>query len=77
MVWYPEHQVKGRTSGAQESIRNNLWNKSYQILMEKMVELLVQDTTIIDLPARCVGQNINLVGTYIIDLGKVPTIIYA
>ena len=31
----------------------------------------------IDLPARCVGQNINLVGTYIIDLGKVPTIISA
>ena len=23
MVWYLEHQVKGRTSGAQESIRNN------------------------------------------------------
>ena len=45
--------------------------------MEKMVEWLIQDTTIIDLPARCVGQNINLVGTYIIDLGKVPTIISA
>ena len=68
---------KGRTSEAQKSIRNNLWNKSYQILMEKMVELLVQNTTIIDLPARCVGQNINLVGTYIIDPGKVPTIISA
>ena len=68
---------KGRTSEAQKSIRNNLWNKSYQILMEKMVELLIQDTTIIDLPARCVGQNINLVGTYIIDLGNVPAIISA
>ena len=45
--------------------------------MEKMVELLVQDTTIIDLPARCVGQNINLVRTYIIDLGDVPAIISA
>ena len=45
--------------------------------MEKMVDLLNQDTTMIDLPARCVGQNINLVGTYIIDLGKVPTIISA
>ena len=42
--------------------------------MEKMVELLVQDTTIVDLLARCVGQNINLVGTYNIDLGNVPTI---
>ena len=39
--------------------------------------MLIQDTTIIDLPARCVGQNINLVRTYIIDLGKVPTIISA
>ena len=45
--------------------------------MEKMVDLLNQDTTMIDLPARCVGQNINLVGTYITDLGKVPTIISA
>ena len=27
----------------------------------------------IDLPARCVGQNINLVGAYIIGLGKAPT----
>ena len=45
--------------------------------MEKMVELLIQDTTIIDLPTRCVGQNINLVGTYIIDLGNVPAIISA
>ena len=45
--------------------------------MEKMVELLVQNTTIIDLPARCVSQNINLVGTYIIDLGNVPAIISA
>ena len=45
--------------------------------MEKMVDLLNQDTTMIDLPARCVGQNINLVGTYIIDLGEVPTIISA
>ena len=31
----------------------------------------------IDLPARCVGQNVSLVGAYIIDLGKVPTIISA
>ena len=45
--------------------------------MEKMVKLLNQEATIIHLPARCVGQNINLVGTYIIDLGKVPTIISA
>lgn len=45
--------------------------------MEKMVKLLNQDTTIIDLPARCVGQNINLAGTYIIDLLIVPTIIPA
>ena len=68
---------KGQTSEAQKSIRNNLWNKSYQILMEKMVELLIQDIIIIDLPARCVGQNINLFGTYIIDLGNVPAIISA
>jgi hypothetical protein len=45
--------------------------------MEKMVKMLNQDTTMIDLPARCASQNINLVGTYIIDLGKVPTIISA
>ena len=45
--------------------------------MEKMVELLIQDTTKIDLLTRCVGQNINLVGIYIIDLGNVPTIISA
>ena len=45
--------------------------------MEKMVDLLNQNTTMIDLPARCVGQNINLVGTYIIGLGKVSTIISA
>ena len=45
--------------------------------MEKMDKLLIQDTIIIDLPAKCVGQNINLAGTYIIDLGKVPTIISA
>ena len=38
--------------------------------MEKMVDLLIQDTTMIDLPARCVGQNINLARAYIIDLGK-------
>ena len=38
--------------------------------MEKTDKLLNQDTTMIDLPARCVGQNVNLVGTYIIDLGK-------
>ena len=31
----------------------------------------------IDLPASCVGQNINLLGTYIIGLGKVSTIISA
>ena len=42
-----------------------------------MHKLLIQDTTIIDLPARCVGQNINRARTYIIDLGKVPTIISA
>ena len=45
--------------------------------MEKTVNFLNQDATMIDLPARCVGQNINLVGTYIIDLGKVPVIIFA
>ena len=38
--------------------------------MRKMVDLLNQDTTMIDLPARCVGQNINLVGTHIIILEK-------
>ena len=38
--------------------------------MEKMVDLLNQDTIMIDLPARCVGQNINLLGTYIIILGE-------
>ena len=68
---------KGRTSEAQKSIRNNFHNNSLEILMEKMVNLLNQDTTIIGLPTRCVGQNINLVGTYIIDLGIVPTIISA
>ena len=31
-----------------------------------------QDTTIIGLLTRCFGQNINLVGTYIIDLGTFP-----
>ena len=77
MVWYLEHQVAGQTPGAQESIRNNFYNKSLEILMEKMVNFLNQDTTIIGLPTRCVGQNINLVGTYIIDTGKVPTIISA
>ena len=45
--------------------------------MEKMVKLLIQDTTVIDLLTRCVGQNINLVRTYIIDLGDVPAIISA
>ena len=50
---------------------------SNQILMEKMVKFLNQEATIIYLPDRCVGQNIDLVGTYIIDLGKVPTIIFA
>ena len=45
--------------------------------MEKMDKLPNQDTIVIDSPARCVGQNINLVGTYIIDLGEVPTIISA
>lgn len=35
-----------------------------------MGKLLIQDTTMIDLPARCVGQNINLARAYIIDLGK-------
>ena len=38
--------------------------------MEKMVKLLNQDTTIVDLPTRCVGQNIDLVGIYILALGK-------
>ena len=38
-----------------------------------MGKLLIQDTTIIDLPARCVGQNINLARA-ITYLGKVPTI---
>ena len=50
---------------------------SHEILMEKMVKLLNQDTTMIDLPARCVGQIINLIGTYIIDLGIGPAIISA
>ena len=45
--------------------------------MEKMVKLIGQDATIIDLPARCVGQNINLARAYLIDLGEVPTIISA
>ena len=31
---------------------------------------IYQVTTMIDLPARCVGQNINPVGTYIIILEK-------
>ena len=45
--------------------------------MEKMDKLPNQDNIVIDPPARCVGQNINPVGTYIIGLGKVPTIISA
>ena len=62
---------------AQESLRNNLWNKLHENPMEKMDKLPNQDTIVIDPSDRCVGQNINLVGTYIIDLGEVPTIISA
>ena len=62
---------------AQGSLRNNFKNKSCEILMEKMVKFLNQDTVMIDLLPWCVGQNINPVETYIIDRGKVPTIISA
>ena len=76
MVWYLEHQVKS-DFGSTRIPRSNFYNKSHEVLKEKMEKLLNQDTTMIDLPARCVGQNINLVGTYIIDLGIAPTIISA
>ena len=36
----------------------------------EVTKRLNQDSTMIDLPARCVGQNINPVGTYIIILEK-------
>ena len=73
MVWYLGHQVKGRTLGAQESVRINYGGKSYEILMGRWPTLFNRDTTIIGLPARCVGHDIHFTGyreTNIIVLGK-------
>ena len=73
MVWYLGHQVKGRTSGAQESVRINYGGKSYEILMGRWPTFFNRDTTIIGLPAGCVGHDIHFTGyreTNIIVLGK-------
>ena len=73
MVWYVKHQVKGRTSGAQESIRNNYGSRILRNPYGKVANFINPDTIIIDLPAGCVGHDIHFTGyrgTNIIVLGK-------
>ena len=73
MVWYVEHQVKGRTSGAQESIRNIYGSRILRNTYGEVANFFNQDTAIIGLPDGCVGHDIHLTGyreTNIIVLGE-------
>ena len=73
MVWYVEHQVKGRTSVAQESIRNIYESRILRNPYGEVANFLNQDTIIIGLPVGCVGHDIHSTGyreTNIIALGK-------
>ena len=65
--------MKGRTLGTQESIRNNYISSILRNPYGEVANLFNQDTTIIGLPAGCVGHDIHFTGfrgTDIIVLGK-------
>ena len=65
MVWYLEHQVKGRTSGAQNPYGSTS-RISHARSSWEVTKRLSQDTTTIVLPARCV----HFTRTNIIVLGR-------